>query len=174
VAEEKHAEPGNKPSRQFAEFVPFAAGMFVLAVVLLFILPKWAPAPSTIEFVDAKVVQASKDQTIVEMTLSWSAPHVGNCFLANDVRPGGALKGEPETAAWNLNHLIRYNLRNGQPQVQYWINAEVLDQRKNTKTFTYILENPAANTTSLDLYSELKCDDTSLASAKRTIEYKAA
>ncbi len=158
----------------FAQFVPYAIGLLVISIAILLLLPKWQPAPSTVEFVDAKVVQASKDQTIVEATLSWSAPHTGNCYLANDVRPAGAAKGEPETAEWSAAHLIRYNLRNGQPQVEYWVNAEVLKARKSTRTYTYIIQNPPAGTSQLDVYSDLKCDDALLASAKSTVAYQAA
>ncbi len=163
----------NSPAGFFKDFIPYSLGIFAIAVALLFILPKWQPAPSSIDFVDAKVIQAAQGQTIVEMTISWSAPHTGNCYLANDVRPAGAPKGEPETEEWSANHLIRYNLRNGQTLVEYWINVEVLEARKSTRTFNYIIENPPNGATALDLYSELKCDDTSLGIAKKTIEYSA-
>lgn len=164
----------NSPAGFFKDFIPYSLGIFAIAVALLFILPKWAPSPSSIEFADAKVVQAAQGQTIVEMTLTWSAPHTGNCYLANDVRPAGAPKGEPETGEWSQNHLIRYNLRNGQTLVEYWINVEVLEARKSTRTFNYIIENPSQGTEALDVYSELKCDDTSLGTAKRTIAYSAS
>lgn len=163
-----------KKARFYEGFGPFAIGLFVLSLLFLFMLPKWQPAPATLSFVEGKVLQASQGQTIVEMTLEWSAPSAGNCYLANDVRPAGAAKGEPETAEWTQNHLIRYALRSGQPFVEYWINAEVLDARTGTRTYTYIIENPPAGTTQLDLYSELKCDDALLTSAKKTVEYSAA
>lgn len=168
-----HSEPkdGEGQKGDFRDFVPYALGLLAISLAVLFILPKWQPAPSTLEFVEAKVVQAANAQTIVEMTLSWSAPHSGNCYLANDVRPAGAEKGEPETPEWNSNHLIRYNLRNGEPLVEYWVNVEVLETKKSTKTFNYIIENPPAGTEALDVYSELKCDDASLASDKRTISF---
>ncbi|MFH0961413.1 MAG: hypothetical protein V1820_01900 [archaeon] len=156
---------------RFKDFVPYALGIFAISVAILFLLPKWQPLPPKLEFVDGRVVQAAQGQTIVEMTLSWSAPHTGNCYLANDVRPAGAAKGVPETSEWSQNHLIRYNLKNGQTLVEYWINVEVLDSRTSTKTFNYIVENPPTGTTALDLYSELKCDDKSLLTAKKTAEF---
>lgn len=155
----------------FKDFIPYALGIFAISIALLFILPKWQPIPPKLEFVEGRVVQAAQGQTIVEMTLSWGAPHTGNCYLANDVRPAGAAKGVPETAEWGANHLIRYNMRSGQALVEYWINVEVLESRESTRTFNYIIENPPAGTTALDLYSELKCDDTSLLTAKKTIEF---
>ena len=140
----------------------FGIGLLLIFLVLLGSVPGWTPVEPKVEIISAQVSQAMEDGDIVEITVRWATPFTKSCFLANDIRPSGAELGTPETDEWNQNHLIRYNLNTGQMLAEYWINIEILQQRENTQTFRYKLA-PASKP--YDFYTELRCDDKSLAKA---------
>ncbi len=145
----------------------YAVGIFIVVIGILTILPKWEKVTPVVEITDATVLQKANDGDIVGLTIKWVAPWTGSCFLANDVRPAGAKLGVPETDQWGENHLIRARVENQQLWTEYWINTEILGETSNTKTFVYKLSANSTGVKSLDFYSDLKCDDDLLASAKK-------
>lgn len=145
----------------------YAVGIFIVVIGVLTLLPKWEKVTPAVDITEAAVLQKADDGDVVGITIKWAAPWTGSCFLANDVRPAGAGKGEPETEEWGANHLIRARVENQQLWTEYWINTEILNEKQNTKTFVYKLSAGSKSAKSLDFYSDLKCDDDLLFSAKK-------
>lgn len=157
----------DKPAKNNEFVIYYAIGIFILVIGVLSLLPKWEKVSPSVEIMDTQVLQKMEDGVVVGMTVRWAAPWTGSCFLANDVRPAGAQLGIPETEEWGRNHLIRYRAENNQLWTEYWINTEILGEKQNTKTFAYKLSPGSKDVKSLDFYTDLKCDDDLLASAKR-------
>ncbi len=152
--------------KEFAIY--YAIGIFIVVIGVLTLLPKWEKVAPSVEITEATLLQKATDGNIVGVTVKWSAPWTGSCFLANDVRPAGAGTGVPETEEWGRNHLIRARVENNQLWTEYWINTEILGETRNTRTFVYKLaSDPTGSVKSLDVYTDLKCDDDLLASAKK-------
>lgn len=147
--------------------VYYAIGIFIVVIGVLTLLPKWEKVTPSVEITEATLRQKAADGNIVGLTVKWAAPWTGSCFLANDVRPAGAGTGVPETDEWGRNHLIRARVENQQLWTEYWINTEILGETRNTKNFIYKLSADSKDVTSLDFYTDLKCDDDLLASAKK-------
>jgi hypothetical protein len=117
----------------------------------------------------AEAVSEFKTPAMINVPVTWSAPFIGSCYLTIDVRPQGAPKGEPETPEWDQNHLIRAKF-DSRWWVQKWINVYVLQQRQGSEELRFAIADP--NAPSLDIYTELKCDDNVLSEGKATITYK--
>jgi hypothetical protein len=79
------------------------------------------------------------------------------------------VKGEPETPEWDKNHLIRAKY-DQKWWVQKWINVYVLQQRQGSSELRFAIMNP--NTTKVDVYTELKCDDQLLNEDQASAVYK--
>lgn len=155
-----HSEPKENPFTKF-EDLAFPLAVFVLVVGVIYLLPSWEAADY---FVNIENATLSNDE--VTVTLSYSAPWAGSCYITTDVRPEGAPKGEPETPAWDATHLIRQHEENDIWWVEKWVNVEVLPDRKDTKTFKYRIV-PSDGTLEFD--AELKCDDDSLFSTSALV-----
>jgi hypothetical protein len=149
--------------------------VFILGLGLWMILPKFEKTVNSVELGTITVTAAPADvfqeygtPAMVNVPVSWSAPWVGSCYLTIDIRPEGAVKGEPETPEWDANHLIRAKY-DQQWWIQKWINVYVLQQRSGAAELRFAIVDP--KTTNIDVYTELKCDDQLLEEDQTTAAY---
>ena len=150
--------------------------IFILGLGIWMALPQFEKSVNFVKLGTVTATAAPGDvqqeygtPAMVNVPVSWSAPWVGSCYLTIDIRPQGADKGEPETPAWDQNHLIRakYSQR---WWVQKWINVYVLEQREGSGELRFAIADPKS--AAIDVYTELKCDDQILAQDKTTATYR--
>jgi hypothetical protein len=150
--------------------------VFILGLGIMMFLPQFEKSDYSVKM-GTVAVTAAPSETIQEfgtpaminVPVTWSAPWVGSCYLTIDARPQGAEKGEPETPEWESNHLIRAKY-DQKWWVQKWINVYLLQQRQGATELRLAITNPG--TSSIDVYTELKCDDELLSQDQTTVAYR--
>ena len=156
----------------FLKFVFLAVFALFVSFAILSIVPALIKVENPLVAVEGASLGSEKAEgQLIDITIKWEAPSVRNCYITTDVRPSGAQMGEPETAEWSNNHLIRYNLNTGNAMVENWINIEIIQQRAGTKTFHYLIAPASGNETkAFDVHAGLYCDDDFLAEDVLTVD----
>lgn len=150
--------------------------LFIVGAVIFVFLPTFEQTTSFVQLGTVTMTAAPSDAvqeygtpSMINVPVTWSAPFVGSCYLTIDARPEGAPKGEPETPEWDASHLIRAKY-DSRWWVQKWINVYVLQERQGSQELRFAIADPKS--ASLDIYTQLKCDDQVLSEDKVTVAYK--